>query len=299
MAGVAGVLLAAAAPANALARDADDEDAEPAGSYPNFYIDFRSNFASIPANSLAIGLGDSSLFAALSQIVTLGRLSNLPNAPSRPNLTAPASQGIGVDVPLTVDLNDRFSLYGGFSGSASTNDLTGWSDLSVTSWFAGLQADVYRQDGGALPGLTLLATLTRAVPDAPLATTSVNVIAEANYAFDKDESRGLLAGLQLTHVDVDTPAARIGNTVAAYAGAYYQNDDNWKITGRIGLQSFDGAQLLSRTSIPGYTQPLLRFDLDRMDDDDNRLFGITAQIAWVPKPSYFLTLRTPLYLNRK
>ena len=37
------------------------------------------------------------------------------------------------------------------------------------------------------------------------------------------------------------------------------------------------------------------FDLDRMDDDDNRLFGITAQIAWTPKPSYQLTLRTPLY----
>ena len=31
------------------------------------------------------------------------------------------------------------------------------------------------------------------------------------------------------------------------------------------------------------------------DDDDNRLFGITAQIAWTPKPSYQLTLRTPLY----
>ncbi len=34
---------------------------------------------------------------------------------------------------------------------------------------------------------------------------------------------------------------------------------------------------------------------NRMDDEDNRLFGITAQIAWTPKPSYQLTLRTPLY----
>jgi hypothetical protein len=30
----------------------------------------------------------------------------------------------------------------------------------------------------------------------------------------------------------------------------------------------------------------VRFDIDRMDDDDNRLFGVTAQIAWTPKPSY-------------
>jgi len=36
----------------------------------------------------------------------------------------------------------------------------------------------------------------------------------------------------------------------------------------------------------------------RMDDDDNRLFGITAQIAWAPKPSYQLTLRTPLYATK-
>jgi hypothetical protein len=33
-----------------------------------------------------------------------------------------------------------------------------------------------------------------------------------------------------------------------------------------------------------------------MDDNDNRLFGVTAQIAWAPKPSYQLTIRTPLYL---
>jgi len=35
-----------------------------------------------------------------------------------------------------------------------------------------------------------------------------------------------------------------------------------------------------------------------MDDDDNRLFGVTAEIAWIPKPSYLLTLRTPLYAVR-
>ncbi|MGX4803219.1 hypothetical protein [Bradyrhizobium guangdongense] len=30
-----------------------------------------------------------------------------------------------------------------------------------------------------------------------------------------------------------------------------------------------------------FTQPILRLDLDRMDDNDNRLFGISAQIAWI------------------
>ena len=72
-------------------------------------------------------------------------------------------------------------------------------------------------------------------------------------------------------------------------------DNNWKLTEHLGVQSFSGAQLPNLTSFPAFTQPIVRLDLDRMDDDDNRLFGITAQIAWAPKPSYQLTLRTPLY----
>ena len=76
---------------------------------------------------------------------------------------------------------------------------------------------------------------------------------------------------------------------------YYQWDNNWKLTGRFGVQSFGGAQLLNLTPFQPFTQPIVRFDLDRLDDDDNRLFGVTAQIAWTPKPSYQLTLRTPLY----
>jgi hypothetical protein len=64
------------------------------------------------------------------------------------------------------------------------------------------------------------------------------------------------------------------------------------------VQSFDGAQLGSRTLAERFTQPILRLDLDRMDHNDNRLFGITAQVAWVPKPSCQVTLRTPLYAVR-
>ena len=43
---------------------------------------------------------------------------------------------------------------------------------------------------------------------------------------------------------------------------------------------------------------VVRLDLDRMDDNDNHLFGVTAEIMWVPKPAYQLTLRTPLYFVR-
>jgi hypothetical protein len=31
---------------------------------------------------------------------------------------------------------------------------------------------------------------------------------------------------------------------------------------------------------------------------DNRLFGVTVEIAWTPKPAHQLTVRTPLYAVR-
>jgi hypothetical protein len=75
-----------------------------------------------------------------------------------------------------------------------------------------------------------------------------------------------------------------------------------RITGRsrvrAGVQSFGGAQLINLTPFQPFTQPIVRFDLDRMDDNDNRLFGVTAEIAWTPKPAYQFTVRTPLYAVR-
>ena len=136
------------------------------------------------------------------------------------------------------------------------------------------------------------------MPNGPLATTSLNNIVELDYALNADETRGLLAGVQHTRIDIESPLARIGSNLIGYVGAYYQWDNNWKVTGRFGMQSFGGAQLLRQTPIDPFTQPLVRFDLDKMDDNDNRLFGVTAQIAWVPKPAYTLTVRTPLYAVR-
>jgi len=201
-------------------------------------------------------------------------------------------------VPLTVDVTDRVSLYGGFTASASQSGVSDWSTLAVSSWSIGFQADVYQQNGGSIPTVTLQSTITRSVPDSPLATTSFNSILEFDYALNKDETRGLLAGLQFTRVDVDSPLAKVNPNTIGYVGAYYQWDNDWKLTGRLGVQSFGGAQLLNLTPFQPFTQPIVRLDLDRMDDNDNRLFGVTAQIAWAPKPAYTLTVRTPLYAVR-
>ncbi|WP_315756158.1 MULTISPECIES: hypothetical protein [unclassified Bradyrhizobium] len=273
----------------------DDDADEPASGLANVYIDFRTNYAYVPGGTLSTGLGDTSLFGTLSQLATLRKLLDRPALPGRPQLSAPTNQGLGVDVPFTVDLGDALSLWAGFTGSTSYNGLSGWADVAITSWLLGFQADVYQQNGGTLPTLTLQSTLTRSVPDSPLATTSFNTVVEAKYALDPDETRGWLAGVQYTHVEVDSALAHVGSTTAGYIGGFYQWENNWKVSARVGVQSFGGAQLLAITPIASYTQPLVRLDLDRMDDDDNRLFGITAQIAWAPKPVYQLTVRTPLY----
>lgn len=283
------------------ADDSDDELPSAPSAPPNFYLDLRTNYATVPANALSIGLGNSALFTTLQTIQTLTNvqaLTNLPALPTLPALSSPSSQSIGVDVPLTVDFNDRVSAYGGFSGSATRTDLSDWSTFTLSSWFAGFQADVYQQNGGSIPTITLQSTVVRSVPDSPLGTTSLNAILEFDYALNEDETRGLLAGVQHTRIAVDSPLVTVNPTTVGYVGGYYQWDNNWKVSGRFGVQSFGGAQLLSRATFHPFTQPIVRLDLDRMDDNDNRLFGVTAQIAWAPKASYQLTVRTPLYAIR-
>jgi hypothetical protein len=268
---------------------ADDDGAPAKPDVPNIYLDLRTTYATIPAGTLGLGFGNTSLSAAFEALAAR-RGATLPNS-------LPAARSIAVDLPLTVDVSDRVSLYGGASGS--TTDIGGgWSAFDITSWNIGVQADLYQQKGGRIPTITLQSTLTQSVPNEPGMTNSFNNILEFDYALDEDETRGWLAGLQYTTTTIANPLASMRPNTIIYAGGYYQWPSNWKFTGRLGMQSFGGAQLAGRTLAESFTQPLLRLDLDRMDDNDNRLFGITAQIAWMPKPSYQLTLRTPLYAVR-
>ena len=68
--------------------------------------------------------------------------------------------------------------------------------------------------------------------------------------------------------------------------------------GALSIGIGNSALFTTLQTIQTLTNPVVRLDLDCMDDNDNRLFGVTAQIAWVPKPSYQLTSRTPLYAVR-
>ena len=268
----------------------DDEEEAPAKpAVPNIYLDLRTIYATIPAGTLGIGFGNTSLSAAF-QALAIRRGAALPNG-------LPAARAVAVDLPMTVDVSDRVSLYGGVSGSA-TNIGGGWSAFDITSWNIGVQADLHQQNGGKIPTITLQSTLTQSVPNEQGMTNSFNNIVEFDYALDEDETRGWLAGLQYTTATIASPFASVRPNRILYAGGYYQWPSNWKFTGRLGVQSFGGAQFAGRMLAEPFTQPILRLDLDRMDDNDNRLFGITAQIAWMPKPAYQVTLRTPLYAVR-
>ena len=270
----------------ALAKDEDDEEEDAAKTkpaLPNVYLDTRTIYSTLPAGSLSIGFSAPPLLATLASLYSLR------------TLTSPSSRSISIDLPLTVDVNDQLSVYGGVSGATSQAGTDPWTTFSIFSFTLGFQADIYQQNGGMFPTITVQSNVSRSIPDAPLASTTYNTILEAGYALDADETRGLLAGVQYTRVLIDTPIARVSPDIMGYVGGYYQWDNNWKFTGRLGVQSFGGAQILNLTPFQPFTQPILRLDLDRMDDDDSRLFGVTAQIAWTPKPSYQLTLRTPLY----
>jgi hypothetical protein len=252
----------------------DGEPEKPASTVPNLYLDLATSYTTVPAGSLAIGLRS---FTVL------------------PTLSSPASQSLDVNAPLTLDLNDRISVYGGVNAGISRTDPSSWTSLAVNSWSVGFQADVIEQNGGSFPTLTIQSTLSRSAGSNLLQTTTLATIAEFDYALDEDSTRGLLAGMRHVNVSVDLPLATVKPAIVGYVGGYYQWENNWKLSGRLGVQSFGGAQILNLTPFKPFTQPIVRFDLDRMDDNDNRLVGVTAEISWTPKPAYQLTFRTPLY----
>lgn len=170
--------------------DLEDDSAKAASTLPNVYLDLRTNYTMVPGNTLSIGFSNPSLSSALATLQSLATLTNSPALPIRPSLP---NRSAGVDVPLTVDLSDRFTAYGEFSASASQTGPSGWSTLAVNSWNVGFQADLYKQNGGSISTITLPSTLKRAVPDSRLATTSLNTRVEFGFALNNDETKGLAA----------------------------------------------------------------------------------------------------------
>src|SRR3974390_704347 len=175
------------------AEDAEDDDSGKSSSaVPTTYLDLRTNYGSVPAGSLIIGLGKPNPFSALQALPSGNPLLTLP-------ITVPfaARQAVWVDVPATVDVTDHVSLYAGVTASSTSVGAEGWSSFAVTSWNVGFQADLYAQNGGSIPTITWQSTITESIPNGPLATTSFYNIFEFDYAFDKDETRGCFSAFRM------------------------------------------------------------------------------------------------------
>jgi hypothetical protein len=264
---------------SASARQEDDDDAKAASAWPNIYLDLNTVYSRVPPNTLALGAGNFATFSSA------------------------ASQSVALNAPLTVDLTDRFSIFAGISEITSKSASSSWAPLTLDSWNLGFTAEVIKADAIG-PTLTLQSTLTRPIRSNALgvAATTWETSLEVEYALDQDQMKGFIAGVRFTDVFVTSNGPLLNPTVAptyvGYVGASYQWDSNWRLAGRFGLQSFGGADVGRLIHIPGFTQPIARIDLDLMDDNDNRLFGVVAQVMWTPSPQVQLTLRTPIYAVR-
>ena len=189
---VAGVLVSLCCSCSVFAADKNGDDEDEAGpNLPNVYLDYRTTFSAVPPGALAFGFRG------------LPRLS----------VSTEASQVLTFDFPLSIDITDTFSLYGGPTTSTSRTDTTSWRQMTLDSWNIGCQADVYQQNGGWFPTVTLQSTLTRSIPETALSATSTTSIAEFGYALNEDETRGLLAGVQYTNTIFDSNLPKVSPAI--------------------------------------------------------------------------------------
>ena len=193
-----GVLVGAGYSDCAQGADLDGDDAaKTVSTLPNIYLDLRTIYSSVPANTLAIGFSNpSSISSAIARLQTL---STLPNSS---NLSSPASQSVGINVPLTIDLNDRYRSMAGLVlvRRKAVRPDGQHLDQQLECRISGRrhkQTAVCPHDYAAVDPHEM-------VPDSPLATTSLNNIVEFNYALNKDETKGLLADVQYVAVGFDS-----------------------------------------------------------------------------------------------
>lgn len=255
--------------------DSEEGEAPSKPTVPRLYLDVSATYASIPASSFSIGFRNSFSLA---------------------NLASLSAQSVALSLPVTVDVSDRLSVYAGLNTYASRSEGYSWSSMVADSWSVGFQYVAYEQNGGYVPSVTVQSTYTQSISGV-ISARGTGSIVELGYALNDDETYGLLAGIKYANIMVDSATLRVGSSTIAYAGAYYQWPENWKLTGRLGLQAFEGANLGSLLQVKPFTLPIVRLDLDRVTDNDQIRFGITAEVAWSPNPVFQLTVRTPITLR--
>lgn len=258
------------------AEDDDDDDEEEDKPGVTAYIDLSTYYFAGSGVSFGFGTGGPLISAR--------------------TLTGGSSQSVLVDAPLTLEFNERFSVFVALSGSSFQSGSDPWSAFRPESWRTGFSADVIQQQDW-LPTVTLSGFVSRPADPSNLiftATTLQGAI-DLDRSLNADETIGIVAGGSFAHVAVDGSLARVRPVWAGYAGAYQQFGE-WKIGARAGLQHFAGANIGSLVRFGVINRPFVQLGVEKLDDDDNRLFGLAVAVGWSPKASVQLTLSTPLRL---
>lgn len=273
-------LLAFSFPATCLAADIKSSDQN--GSIdPMVYFDFSIGFSSSTGNAF-----------------TVGRRGFF-------TVTGASSQGLNYAAPLTIDVNDRLTVYAGIDAGHSKSGSGPWSELTLGSLSAGFDYTILEQTG-SLPQFSLTGSYGRPVKleaGTPL-TTTWSFGLDADYSLDEDSTRGLLAGVALTHTIVNTTPGNAEPVIGGYLGAYRQWETGWKLTGKAGYAEFGGASIGSLIRTGPVRQVFGTLLLEKLDEDDNQIAGLTISgartIATAGKPatSIQLIFSFPLYVTR-
>jgi hypothetical protein len=126
-------------PEEAAVDDDEDKDdaAKPMSTWPNTYLDLSTTFSTSPPNSLRVGVRSFSTFRSTS-----------------------SSQTTIFDMPLTVELTDRITVYAGLDTYTSRALPDPWMAMTFGNWGAGFSADIVEHEGH-IPTVTLSASVSR------------------------------------------------------------------------------------------------------------------------------------------
>lgn len=257
----------------ACAQDDGDEDEKPEALVS---VDLLATY--FKASGFSLGFG-------------VPRLSTL-------TLTSPSSSSFTVDAPLKVEFDGWFRLYAGLGGAMESPGSGSWTSFKPDNWKTGFSADVITQaEGQWMPTVTVTGSMTRPLDQVLIQTTTWTAGLDLDLAVDVEQTRGLLAGVGYTRVTLDRAIGIIRPATLLYAGAYRQFGD-WKLSATGGVQLFDGAQVGNLIRVAPVDIKFVRAELEKLDDDDNRLMAVAVAVGWSPKASVQLTLNVPLYVNR-
>lgn len=210
--------------------------------------------------------------------------------------TAPSSKSLTLDVPLKIDFNDRFSAYAGVVGSMDAFGGQSWSSFQLSAWRIGFSADVVQQQEFT-PTVTLSGFVSRPFDREGqiFRTTTWSAAIDLERSLDAEETYGWLAGGAYTRIVVDGGPLDVRPVAMIHAGAFRMIED-WKLSARFGVQQAGGAHLAGLIDVTRITTPFVKLDLEKLDEDDNRLIGLSAAVGWSPKPSVQFILNVPIYI---